>query len=277
MGPALILFSVTMLIPFCLGAVYSLTSWDGVSTSVVWVGLNNYAAIFRDESFLRSFSFTFRYTFVVVALQNSLAFFFALLLTQRIFLRNGVRTMLFLPNMIAGVLLGFIWQFIFLKGFPSIGEITHIRFFQQEWLGTAATGFWALVIVSVWRMTGYLMVIYVAGLATVPQELIECASIDGAAPWQRLWKVKVPLIVPTFTVSLFISIAWEFKLFDINYSLTKGGPFDSTKSVALDIYNEAFINSRYGLGTAKSIIFLFVVAVITLIQVKVTSKREVQL
>ena len=126
-------------------------------------------------------------------------------------------------------------------------------------------------------MAGYLMIIYIAGLMTIPEELLDCSNIDGANPLQKLIKIKIPLIMPSFTVSIFLSLSWAFKKFDLNFSLTKGGPFNSTKSVALDIYNEAFINSRYGLGTAKALIFCLVVALITFAQVRITMKKEIQL
>jgi len=277
MGPAVLFFTSIVIIPFIMGMGFSLTSWDGVSGAVNWIGFSNYQGLVEDERFMYAFSFTIRYTLTVVFLQNLLAFLLALLLSQKIWGANISRTMFFLPNLIAGVLLGFIWRFIFSRGFLSIGEITNIPFFQLPWLGTARTGFWALVIVSVWRMTGYLMVIYIAGLTTIPDELLECAVIDGANAWQKLLRIKIPLVVPSFTVCLFLSLAWEFKMFDLNFSLTKGGPFGSTRAVALDIYNEAFINANYGLGSAKSVVFFIVVALITLLQVKATMRKEVQL
>jgi raffinose/stachyose/melibiose transport system permease protein len=181
-----------------------------------------------------------------------------------------------MPNVIGGLLLGFIWQFIFIKGFASIGELTHIGFFELPWLADATTGFWGIIIVSVWQGAGYLMVIYIAGFANVPSDLLEAARMDGASRFQLFRKIKLPLIMPAVTVCFFLSISWAFKIFDIVLSLTKGGPYNSTESIALNIYQEAFRNNRYGLGTAKALIFFFIVALITVIQVVYTKRKEVE-
>ncbi|HZG56709.1 sugar ABC transporter permease, partial [Paenibacillus sp.] len=144
------------------------------------------------------------------------------------------------------------------------------------WLGTAGTAFWGIVIVTIWQYAGYLMVIYIAALMNVPSELMEAARIDGATRLQLLRTIIVPMIMPAVTVCLFLTISWSFKVFDLNLSLTKGGPFGSTESVALNIYQEAFRNNRYGIGTAKALIFFVVVAIITTLQVYFTKKREVE-
>lgn len=256
---------------------YSFTEWNGVSTTIKWVGFDNFKQIIvGDQDFHKSFWFTTRFSVVMVILTNVVGFALALLLTQALKTRNVLRTVFFMPNVIGGLLLGFIWQFIFVKGFATIGEITNIGFFQLPWLGDAPTAFWGLIIVSVWQTAGYLMIIYIAGLANVPKDILEAAYLDGATRWQVLRSITVPLIMPSVTVCLFLAISWAFKMYDLNVSLTKGGPFNSTESVALNIYNEAFSNNRYGLGTAKSLIFFVVVAVITVIQVWVTKKREVE-
>ncbi|GAK40334.1 sugar ABC transporter permease protein [Paenibacillus sp. TCA20] len=150
------------------------------------------------------------------------------------------------------------------------------RFFNLPWLGDEATAFWAIVIVFVWQTAGYLMVIYISSLNNIPNEVIEAAQIDGASKGQILKSIIVPLIMPGVTVCLFLAISWSFKMFDLNLSLTKGGPFRSTESVALNIYNEAFVNGRYGLGTAKALIFFIIVAIITFIQVRLTKSKEVE-
>ncbi|MNJ48816.1 Trehalose transport system permease protein SugA [compost metagenome] len=181
-----------------------------------------------------------------------------------------------MPNVIGGLLLGFIWQFIFIKGFATLGDITGWSFFNLPWLGDATTGFWGIVLVFVWQSSGYLMVIYIASLGNVSKEVLEAAEIDGASRWQMLKGIIVPLIMPAVTVCLFLAISWSFKMFDLNLSLTKGGPFKSTESVALNIYAEAFQNNRYGLGTAKALLFFVIVAVITMVQVKITKSKEVE-
>lgn len=277
LGPAMLVFAIVIAIPFLLGLYYSMTDWNGVSGAVKWVGLDNFAAIFgHDKDFAHSFWFTFRFTAVDVILTNALGFALAYLLAQRLKSRNVLRTIFFLPNVIGGLLLGFIWQFIFVKGFSTLGQATGLGFFQLPWLGDETTAFWALIIVSAWQGAGYLMVIYLAALANVPKELLEAAHIDGANRWQVLRSITLPLIMPAVTVCLFLTISWAFKMFDLNFSLTKGGPFRSTESVAMNIYLEAYQNNKLGLGTAKAFIFFVVVAVITTVQVTLTKRREVE-
>jgi raffinose/stachyose/melibiose transport system permease protein len=276
-GPATIFFALIVVIPFLLSIYYGFTSWNGVTSSVTWVGLDNYKhIIMEDDGFRTSFWFTARYTLAAVVLTNMVGFSLALLLTQPLKTSNLLRTIFFLPNVIGGLLLGFIWSFIFVKGFAAVGDATGISFFQLPWLGTAGTAFWGIVIVSVWQLSGYLMVIYIAAIMNVPRELVEAARIDGATRLQMLRSIIVPLIMPAVTVCLFLTISWSFKVFDLNLSLTKGGPFGSTESVALNIYQEAFRNNRYGIGTAKALIFFIIVAAITMLQVYVTKKKEVE-
>lgn len=277
-GPALLFFCLIVLVPFLMSFYYSLTDWNGVTSRVVWTGLDNFRQIlWHDDVFRTSFWFTARYTLAAVVLTNIVGFVLALLLTQPLKTRNLLRTVFFLPNVIAGLLLGFIWSFIFVRGFAAVGKWTGIGFFELPWLGTASTAFWGMVIVSVWQMSGYLMVIYIASLLNMPRELIEAARIDGAGRFQMLKSIIIPLVMPAVTVCLFLAISWSFKVFDLNLSLTKGGPFGSTESVALNVYKEAFQNNRYGLGTAKAFIFFVIVAVLTTLQVYYTKRKEVEI
>lgn len=276
-GPAALFFAIIVVAPFLLSLYYSLTDWNGVTSNVAWVGLDNFKRIlFEDADFRSSFWFTARYTIVSVILINIVGFLLALLLTQALKTSNLLRTFFFLPNVIGGLLLGFIWHFIFVKGFQSAGEAINFGLLQLPWLGTSGTAFWGLVIVSVWQFSGYLMVIYIASLVNIPKEVAEAAKIDGANRFQMLRNIILPLIMPAITVCLFLTISWCFKIFDLNLSLTKGGPFRSTESVALNIFNEAFGNNRYGLGTAKALIFFVVVAIVTTMQVLYTKKKEVE-
>ncbi|MWV45750.1 ABC transporter permease subunit [Paenibacillus sp. HJL G12] len=277
-GPSALVFLVIVIFPFLLGVYYSFTNWNGVSRHAGWVGLRNYVHIFSaDPQFLHSFWFTVKFTVLGVVLTNILGFGLAYLLTRPLFTRNALRTVFFVPHVIGGLLLGFIWQFIFVKGFAALGQSTGFSFFNLPWLGTDSTAFWAIVIVFVWQNAGYLMVIYISSLNNVPKNLIEAAQIDGASKGQVLRKVMVPLVMPAVTVCLFLAISWSFKLFDLNLSLTKGGPFKATESVALNIYNEAFNISRFGMGSAKAIIFFIIVAIISIIQVRATKSREVEI
>jgi raffinose/stachyose/melibiose transport system permease protein len=276
-GPALLFFAIIVVVPFLMSIYYSFTEWNGVTTSVKFNGLDNFKHIlFDDTDYHNAFWFTTRITVTDVILTNLVGFLLALLLTQALKTRNVLRTIFFMPNVIGGLLLGFIWQFIFVKGFGTLGDLTHIGFFQLPWLGDAPTAFWAIAIVSIWQGSGYLMIIYIAALSNVPKDMIEAAYIDGASPMQVLKNIIVPLIMPAVTVCLFLTISWNFKMFDLNFSLTKGGPFNSTESVSINIYQEAFRNNHYGLGTAKALVFFIVVAIISTIQVMYTKRKEVE-
>lgn len=276
-GPALLFFLVIQIIPFIMGVYYSFTSWNGVSSVVEWVGFENYTKIFtKDTAFFNSFIFTTKFMFAAVIISNLIGFGFALLLNSALKTRNVLRTVFFIPNVIGGLLLGFIWQFIFVRGFAAIGNLTGLSFFQLPWLGDEKTAFWGIVIVFAWQISGYMMVIYIAALQSVDHNILEAAKIDGASSFRILINIIIPLILPAFTICFFLTISMAFKIFDLNISLTGGGPFNSTQSVAINIYQEAFQNNRYGLGTAKSIIFFLVVAIFTTLQVWSTKKREVE-
>ena len=276
-GPALLCFLLIQIVPFAVGIYYSFTSWNGVSSAVSWVGLENFADILlHDDKFAESFLFTFKFTLAAVLISNAVGFGLALLLNGALKTRNALRTVFFMPNVIGGLLLGFIWQFIFVKGFAAVGNATQIPFFQLPWLGDPETAFWGIVIVFAWQQSGYLMVIYIAALQGVDQSILEASKIDGARSWTVLRRITVPLIAPAFTICLFLSMSHAFKIYDLNYSLTGGGPFNSTESVAMNIYAEAFTNNHYGIGSAKALIFFVVVALITLLQVTLTKKREVE-
>ncbi|MBP2002237.1 raffinose/stachyose/melibiose transport system permease protein [Paenibacillus shirakamiensis] len=277
-GPSALFFILIVLVPFLLGIYYSFTNWNGVGSSEIkWVGLDNFKQIFmHDTKFRDAFWFTVKFTVLGVVLTNVLGFVLGYLLTKPLKTRNALRTIFFMPNVIGGLLLGFIWQFIFVKGFASVGKATGLSFFSLPWLGTENTAFWAIVIVFVWQTAGYLMVIYISSFNNVPKDILEAAEIDGASRGQVLRSIIIPLVMPAVTVCLFLAISWSFKMFDLNLSLTKGGPFGSTESVAMNIYNEAFANNRLGLGTAKAVIFFAVVAIITSLQVKFTKSKEVE-
>lgn len=276
-GPAFLVFAALVLVPFLMGLYYSFTNWNGVVGNIQYVGFDNYKYIFtQDADFKQSFIITTKYTFFAVILTNLIGFGLALLVTKGLKSRNILRTIFFLPNLIGGLLLGFIWQFIFNKGLTSLGAALGIDSLMQSLLGTAKGAFWAIIIVAIWQGAGYIMIIYVAALQGVPQELIEAAQVDGADRFTTLRKIIIPMVAPAVTVCLFLTISWSFKVFDQNLSLTGGGPFKSTEMLALNIYTEAFVNNRYGLGEAKAIVFFIVVAAISILQVYITKKREVE-
>ncbi|MCR2805220.1 carbohydrate ABC transporter permease [Paenibacillus soyae] len=277
-GPGLIAFILIVLTPFAMGFYYTFTEWDGLDLGgAEWTGMANIERIFtNDPRFWQAFWFTAKFTLAAVLLTNVVAFLLALLMTQNVKSRGVLRTIFFLPNVIGGLLLGYIWYFIFTRGFSAIGEATNIGFFNLQWLGTPNTAFWGIVIVFVWQTAGYMMIIYIAAIIGVPKDLLEAARIDGAGRWQVLRSVLVPLIMPAITICLFLTTSNAFKMFDLNLSLTGGGPGNSTESIALNVYREALVNNRYGLGTAKAMIFFIGVALITVTQVWFTKKREVE-
>nr|WP_237690705.1 sugar ABC transporter permease [Paenibacillus caui] len=272
----MVFFTLIVIIPFFMSMYYALTNWNGVSSKVTFVGFDNFTHLVSDSLFRKDFWFTVKFTLVSLVLINFIGFGLALLLTRAMRGRNVYRTIFFMPNVIGGLLLGFIWQFIFVKGFASLGSLTHLPFFELPWLGDAPTAFWGLVIVQTWQMAGYVMVIYIAALMNIPKELLEAARIDGGTRMTVLRKIIIPLSMPAFTVCLFLTISTCFKAFDLNLALTKGGPFNSTESVALNIYYEAFRNNNYGLGTAKALVFFIIVALVTTAQVIYTKRKEVQ-
>ncbi|MUT66941.1 carbohydrate ABC transporter permease [Paenibacillus sp. NEAU-GSW1] len=278
LGPGTIAFALIVLIPFLLGFYYSFTEWNGLDLDKAkWTGMDNLTRIFtNDDKFWAAFWFTLRFTFVTIIATNLLGFLLALLLTRPLKGRNALRTVFFLPNVLGGILLGYIWQFIFTKGFKTIGEMTGWPLFELPWLGTPDTGFWGLVIVFVWQTAGYMMIIYIAAIVGVPKDMLEAATIDGASYWQTIRKVTAPLIMPAITVCLFLTTSNAFKMFDLNFSLTKGGPGTSTQSLAYNIYAEALVNNRYGLGTAKAMLFFFAVSIIAITQVWLTKRKEVE-
>lgn len=277
LGPCLLFFLTIVVTPFFLGFYYSSTDWNGLDLDkAVWTGAANWKRIFmNDDKFWESLVFTLRFTVISVVAANVLALLLAFILMTALKTKKLLRTVFFMPNVIGGILLGYIWQFIFTKGFATIGELTGISFFQLPWLGTPSTGFWGLVIVFVWQTAGYMMVIYIAGLAGIPKDLIEAARIDGARAPQLFKSVYIPLIMPAITICLFLTTSNAFKMFDLNLSLTKGGPGTSTQSLAYNIYAEALINNRYGLGTAKALLFFAAVSLITVTQVWLTKRKEV--
>ncbi|MEK8128246.1 sugar ABC transporter permease [Paenibacillus filicis] len=276
-APAVIFFVLIILVPLIRAVVYSFQDWNGISSHIGWAGLNNYKRLLQDQDFFKSFYFTFKYVIVTTLLFNVAGFLLALALNTALKTRNVLRTSFFLPHVIGSVIIGFIWQFIIVQLFGEIGKATGWGLFTKNWLSLQDHAFWSLVIVAVWHSAGYFMVIYLAALQGVPKDMLEAAEIDGAGRWGRLWHVTLPLIRPAMTVCLFLAISSSFKAFDLNYSLTRGGPFGSTESLALQIYSDAFVKNLFTYGAAKAVIFFLVLAGITLVQVGVMKRKEVEM
>lgn len=278
-GPLLFIFATVVLIPFFIGVGYSFFSWDGLPLNPkIFVGLKNYIRLFSDSRFMTSAGHTVLFTVFAVILINIIGLFFALLVTTKLKVRNVARAMLFMPYLIGGLILGYIWKFILGDGLSYIGEaLGSSSPLLSNWLLDSKMAMVALVVVSTWQMAGYIMIIYITGIMAIPDDVIEAAAVDGAGFWQTLLKVKFPLLMPSFTICLFMTLSNCFKIFDVNLSLTGGGPSNATEMFAMNIYNEIFSQSNFGYGQAKAIVFLLVVAVITLVQVSVTKKREVEM
>lgn len=277
LAPVLIAFFVIELIPVLMGVYYSFTDWNGIENAANIVGLQNYVTVFtNDIDFWKSFWFTTRFAITAVIIINVVGFLLAVLVTQGFRGSSFLRGVFFMPNLIGGILLGFTWQFIFTKAFDSIGQILGAEWLQG-WLSTPATGFWGMIIVMVWQLSGYMMIIYIAALQNIPDSLNEAAMIDGANAWHRLKSITLPMVAPAFTIGLFLSLSNAFKLFDQNLSLTGGGPFKTTQMLALNIYNTAFTQNDLGLAQAKALIFLAAVALITLTQLYFSKRKEVEM
>ncbi|MGX7350878.1 hypothetical protein RU97_GL000409 [Enterococcus canis] len=273
-APVVIALILVVIVPFIYGIYYSFTNWDAVAQGD-FVGLANYQRLFSDEGFWNAIWFTTKFAVISIILINVIGLSLAMLVTSKFKGANILRTIFFMPNLIGGLILGFIWQFIFINAFSAIGDMIGNPALKT-WLSTTETGFWAMVIVMCWQMSGYIMVIYISYLQGVDESLLEAADLDGATAWQKFWNVKFPLIMPGFTVSLFMTLSNCFKLYDQNLSLTNGGPYNSTQMVAMNIYNTAFLENKMGYAQAKAVVFFIFVAIISLTQVYLTKRKEVE-
>lgn len=269
-------FTTVLLIPFLIGVYLAFTNWNGIqaidSFDYDWVGFKNFTDALSDSSFINTLGMTLAYVILVVVITNVVAFLIALLVTSNLPARNFFRAAFFVPNLIGGVILGFIWQFIFSTFITRVGDLTGIPAFQYSWLVETDKAFIALVIVGVWQLSGYMMLIYIAGLVGISQEVTEAAKIDGANGIQQMFYIKIPLMIQAFTISIFLTLRNSFMVFDVNFSLTEGGPFRSTEMMTLHIYNEAFISQKFGTAQAQAILLFVLVAAIATTQV-IFSKR----
>ena len=275
LAPVLIALIMVVVIPLLYGVYYSFTNWDGINTPV-FAGITNYIQLLGDEGFRNALWFTTKFAVVSIVLINAIGLGLALLVTQKLKGSNLMRTVFFMPNLIGGLILGFIWQFVFIQGFDAIGQAVGTQALQG-WLSTTRTGFWGLVILTAWQMSGYIMIIYIAHLEGIPEDLVEAAQIDGANVFQRFRHIIFPLVAPAFTVSMFLTLSNSFKLYDQNLSLTGGAPYNSTQMVAMNIYNTAFLENKMAYAQSKALVFFIIIAVISLTQVYYNKKREVEM
>ena len=265
--PTVIAFIISFIAPFIMGIYLSFTKFK-VITNVKWVGINNYIKAFQDSSFIDALWFTVKFTIVSVITINVIAFCLALLLTKGFKGTNLFRTVFFMPNLIGGIVLGYIWLMI-INGVLS--------FFGVSITYDASYGFWGLVILMNWQLIGYMMIIYVAGIQNVSPDLLEAADIDGANNWQKLIKITIPQVMPSITICTFLTLTNSFKLFDQNLAFTAGAPGKETQMLALDIYNTFYGRVGYqGVGQAKAVVFFIIVAIIALAQLYFTRSKEVE-
>ena len=266
--PTLLAFIFFFIVPFLMGMGLSFTKFTTV-TNAKFVGIGNYVKAFTfDNSFLHALGFTSLFTVVSIVSVNFFAFALALLLTKGIKGTNFFRSVFFMPNLIGGIVLGYIWNLLINGVLSKFGVDINFE---------AKYGFWGLVILMNWQLIGYMMVIYIAGLQNIPGDLMEAAAIDGASAFTVLFKVKIPMVMPSITICTFLTLTNSFKLFDQNLALTGGAPEHSTEMLALNIYNTFYGRTGWqGVGQAKAVIFFIIVAVIAFIQLKVTNSREVE-
>ncbi len=265
--PTAAAFAIGFFVPFLMGIYLSFCKFTTV-TDAKFVGIDNYIKIFSDKTFGHSLWYTAAFTIVTVILINVLAFTVAMLLTKGIKGTNIFRTVFFMPNLIGGIVLGYIWQLL-LNGI--------LANYQKTLTYNSAYGFWGLVILMCWQQIGYMMIIYISGIQNIPGELIEAAKIDGATPPQILRNVTIPMVMPSITICTFLTLTNSFKLFDQNLALTNGEPSNMSELLALNIYNSFYGRTGYeGVGQAKAVVFFILVALIAVIQTRLTRNREVQ-
>jgi raffinose/stachyose/melibiose transport system permease protein len=291
LAPVLLAFGLVIVIPFFMGIFYSFTNWSSstkLDGGFRFVGLLNYIGSFKDPTFAYSFGVTSVYTVLNMLAVNFVAFVLAILVTSKLRFKKIYRVGFFVPNLIGGLILGYVWQFIFNNAVPFIGKMNTLfaawALPNNLMLANQSSAVIALVIVSTWQYAGYIMMIYIAALEGVPAELHEQAMIDGANSLQRIRAIVLPMVAQAFTVTMFLTLVQSFKQFDVNVSLTSGGPSTifngtpimGTELLALNIYNTAFLSNNLAMGQARAVIFFLVLAVVSLIQVYVNKKKEIE-
>lgn len=268
--PTLLAFVIGFIIPFAEGLYLSFCQFTTVKNAT-WVGLSNYQRVFADETFTNALGFTVSFAVVSIILINVIAFALALLLTRKLKGTNIFRTIFFMPNLIGGIVLGYIWQILINCILSLVGEPLLAL--------NSQAGYWGLIILTGWQQIGYMMIIYIAGLQNVPEDLIEAAAIDGANALTTLIRVKIPMVMSSITICVFLTLTNSFKLFDQNLALTAGEPKHMTEMLALNIYNTFYARAGAqwkGLGQAKAVIFCILVIIISMAQLKATRSKEVQ-
>ena len=266
--PCVFAFLMVIIVPFGIGIYYSMTDWNGVNPIINFVGLKNFTGMFQEPQFMYSFLITLAYTAINVVFVNVVSFSLSLMVTSGLKLRNLYRAGFFVPNLIGGIILGYIWQLL-LNGI--------LLYFNRTLTYSSTYGFWGLIVLMCWQQIGYMMIIYIAGIQNISGDLIEAAKIDGANARQILRNVTIPMVMPSITICTFLTLTNSFKLFDQNLALTNGEPSKMSEMLALNIYNTFYGRTGWeGVGQAKAVVFFILVAIIALAQNKITRRKEVQ-
>ncbi len=276
--PALALVTLMIYLPFVLSGYYSLTKWNGIAKEPSFIGMDNFVHLLSgDMTFLKALLFTGKYTLVFMVFANIIALGLAVLLVKKFRLANLLRGLFFVPYIMSMTIVGFIWKFIFSQGFAKLYEMTHCSILNLSWLGDPNLAFYSVSFVGIWQSVGFYIVLYIAGLQAIPQDVQEAAIVDGANGRQKFFRITLPLLAPSITTCIFMSLTNSLKVFDTILALTKGGPGGSTYSVTLDIYREAFQNNNYGYGSAKALIFFVIILILTQIVLRGFRNREVEI
>ena len=282
--PTLLAFVTVIIIPFIFGIYYSFTDWQGTGAASQMVGLANYKAVLSEPAFFHSFLATIKFTIFNIITVNVVAFSISLLVTSDIRGRDLYRAGFFVPNLIGGIVLGLIWQFIFSNIVPAIGKTLGSALLSKSLLSNKDTVMFTMVVVNTWQYAGYIMLIYVAAIQGISKSVMEAAVVDGANYWTRVTRIQIPLMANAFTISLFLTLTNSFKMYDVNVALTNGGPVgvfmmkpvQASELLALNIYQTAFKYNNMAQGQAKAVIFFVVLTVFSIIQVSYNKSKEVE-
>lgn len=274
-GPIFCIYTFCFTFSLVGGIYYSFTNWSGVTGTEVWIGFKNYVRIFaQDQAFMESMKRTAIFVFWNCLFTNVIAMVFAVLLEDSTKLNNGSRMMIFMPNVISLIVTGFIWQFLLSRVMPQMYASTGWSIFGMNLLGDPKLVIYGCVLVSLWSGIGYIMVIYISALQGIDGTLIDAGRVDGCSSWKIFWKIKMPEMMSTVSVGIFLNIAGSIKIFDLIWSLTKGGPGNASEVVMINVYREAFERRNAGYANAKAVVLTGIIIAITLLQLKLTKQKE---
>ena len=283
-APCVFAFIMIIIIPFFFGLYYSMTDWTGIGTKVNFVGLRNFKTLLNSPSFYYSFLITVGFTAINILLVNIVSFCLSLIVTSKLKRRNFYRAGFFVPYLIGGIVLGYIWQFLLNNILVDLGNALSIKFLQTSFLSLPSTVIWTMSVVNTWQYAGYIMLIFVAAIQSIPSSLMEAANVDGANYVTRVFKILIPMMANAFTISLFLTLTTSFKQFDMNFTLTNGGPatrfmgepVKASQLLAMDIFSTATAN-RMAEAQAKAVVLFVALLIVALLQVTANKKKEVEM